>query len=266
MAEVTMPRLSDTMEEGAVSRWLKQPGDHVENGEIIAEIETDKAVMDLMAFESGTLQTILVPEGQTVPIGEPIALIGEGIAEAAATTPPTSGTDQAPMEEGAPVSNVRTTAEARGRCSSARQPRSRAMANPLVSGSKRRRWPARWPWSSGSTCARYREPVLVGGSSKITSRNSSRALVVRRRLQPYLLTPAPDAPAASQAVPAIPVAPQAAPSGRASPVMPMSRVRRAVARAMSEFDGSRAPYLCHQRDRHDRSVTTAPGDQHRRCG
>src|SRR6266508_1328360 len=91
MAEVTMPRLSDTMSEGTVGKWLKQPGDKVENGEIIAEIETDKATMELQAFESGTLQKILVPEGQTVPIGQPIsaigwpiALIGDGAAEAEA--------------------------------------------------------------------------------------------------------------------------------------------------------------------------------------
>src|SRR5437762_2052738 len=73
MAEITMPRLSDTMSEGTVGKWLKQPGDKVENGEIIAEIETDKATMELQAFESGTLQKILVPEGQTVPIGQPVA-------------------------------------------------------------------------------------------------------------------------------------------------------------------------------------------------
>lgn len=86
MAEVTMPRLSDTMAEGAISKWLKEPGDQVEVGDIIAEIETDKAVMELEAFDSGTLLKILVSEGQVVPIGTPIALIGEGKVEA--ETPP----------------------------------------------------------------------------------------------------------------------------------------------------------------------------------
>ena len=88
MAEVTMPRLSDTMSEGAVGRWLKKPGDAVADGEIIAEIETDKATMELQAFESGTLQKILVPEGQTVPIGQTIAIIGDGAAPAEAAAPP----------------------------------------------------------------------------------------------------------------------------------------------------------------------------------
>jgi len=78
MAEVTMPRLSDTMSEGSVGRWLKKPGDRIENGDIIAEIETDKATMELQSFESGTLQKILVEEGKVVPIGQVIALIGDG--------------------------------------------------------------------------------------------------------------------------------------------------------------------------------------------
>ena len=55
MAEVTMPRLSDTMSEGSVGRWLKKAGDTIENGEIIAEIETDKATMELQSFESSDL-------------------------------------------------------------------------------------------------------------------------------------------------------------------------------------------------------------------
>src|SRR5215470_15457499 len=87
MAEVTMPRLSDTMSEGSVGRWLKKPGDHVEKDEVIAEIETDKATMELVAFESGTLQQILVEEGKVVPIGEVIGVIGDGPAAAAPKKP-----------------------------------------------------------------------------------------------------------------------------------------------------------------------------------
>ncbi|MDQ2999190.1 MAG: E3 binding domain-containing protein, partial [Chloroflexota bacterium] len=125
MAEVTMPRLSDTMSEGAVGRWLKKPGDAVADGEIIAEIETDKATMELQAFESGTLQKILVPEGQTVPIGQAIAIIGDGAApaeEAAPAAPepqaaeasvPTAGQQQAPAEEGGTEAIARNTAEAK---------------------------------------------------------------------------------------------------------------------------------------------------------
>jgi pyruvate dehydrogenase E2 component (dihydrolipoamide acetyltransferase) len=83
MADITMPRLSDTMSEGAVGRWLKKPGDKVQKDEVIAEIETDKATMDLVSFEDGTLQEIVVPEGKIVPIGEVIGIIGNGPAKAA---------------------------------------------------------------------------------------------------------------------------------------------------------------------------------------
>lgn len=88
MAEVTMPRLSDTMSEGSVGKWLKQVGDKITDGEIIAEIETDKATMELQSFESGTLQRILVEAGKVVPIGEVIAIIGNGAAPAASAPTP----------------------------------------------------------------------------------------------------------------------------------------------------------------------------------
>lgn len=78
MPEITMPRLSDTMEEGVVVSWLKQVGDPVERGEILAEIETDKALMELEAYDSGVLEQILAAEGARVPIGTPIGLIGDG--------------------------------------------------------------------------------------------------------------------------------------------------------------------------------------------
>ncbi len=83
MADVTMPRLSDTMEEGTIASWLKKPGEQINKGDVIAQIETDKATMDLTAFEAGTLQEILAPEGSTVAIGQPVARIGKGAATAA---------------------------------------------------------------------------------------------------------------------------------------------------------------------------------------
>ena len=87
MADVTMPRLSDTMEEGTIASWLKKPGEKVDRGEVIAQIETDKATMDLTAFEAGTLQEILAPEGTTVAIGQPVARIGSGKSAPAAAAP-----------------------------------------------------------------------------------------------------------------------------------------------------------------------------------
>jgi pyruvate dehydrogenase E2 component (dihydrolipoamide acetyltransferase) len=78
MSEVNMPRLSDTMQEGTLSRWLKKQGDEIKKGDILAEIETDKATMDLEAYDAGVLEEILVQEGETVPIGQVVARIGNG--------------------------------------------------------------------------------------------------------------------------------------------------------------------------------------------
>jgi pyruvate dehydrogenase E2 component (dihydrolipoamide acetyltransferase) len=75
MAEVVMPRLSDSMEEGTILQWLKQPGDEVAVGDELVEIETDKANMAYEADVAGTLVEIIVQEGETVPIGSPIARV-----------------------------------------------------------------------------------------------------------------------------------------------------------------------------------------------
>jgi pyruvate dehydrogenase E2 component (dihydrolipoamide acetyltransferase) len=81
MSEVVMPRLSDSMEEGTILSWLKQVGDEVAVGDELVEIETDKANMAYEADVAGTLQEILAQEGETLPIGSPIARIGDSNGE-----------------------------------------------------------------------------------------------------------------------------------------------------------------------------------------
>ena len=75
MPEITMPKLSDTMTEGTLLRWRKKKGDKVEVGDILAEVETDKATMEMEAFEEGVLTDIYVPEGGKVIVGAAIALV-----------------------------------------------------------------------------------------------------------------------------------------------------------------------------------------------
>ena len=75
--ELTMPQMGYDMQEGTVVRWLKAEGSNVELGEPVAEIETDKAVVEFESYASGVLQKILVSEGSTVPVGEAIAVVGE---------------------------------------------------------------------------------------------------------------------------------------------------------------------------------------------
>lgn len=75
--EITMPKLSDTMTDGQFISWRKNIGERVERGDIIAEVETDKAVMELEAFASGILIKTMAKEGETVPVGTVLGLIGE---------------------------------------------------------------------------------------------------------------------------------------------------------------------------------------------
>ncbi|MGW5383302.1 dihydrolipoamide acetyltransferase family protein [Nocardia sp. NPDC003963] len=109
MPEIVMPRLSDTMEDGVVATWLKQVGDPVARGEIVAEIETDKALMELEAYEDGVLEQILAEAGTRVPIGEPIALVGDGSAAGAAPTGQERSGAGAARDDDGPASAPRAT-------------------------------------------------------------------------------------------------------------------------------------------------------------
>jgi pyruvate dehydrogenase E2 component (dihydrolipoamide acetyltransferase) len=84
--EITMPKLSDTMEEGKIIRWLKHPGDQVHPGDALAEVETDKADMVMEAFDDGVLEEIRLKEGESAPVGATIAILrgaGEKTAKSA---------------------------------------------------------------------------------------------------------------------------------------------------------------------------------------
>src|SRR5215475_2490940 len=87
MPIITMPKLSDTMVEGTIARWKKKQGDTVETGDILAEVETDKATMEMEAFDDGVLKEIYVADGGVAKVGEKIALVlaeGESADSAAA--------------------------------------------------------------------------------------------------------------------------------------------------------------------------------------
>jgi pyruvate dehydrogenase E2 component (dihydrolipoamide acetyltransferase) len=97
--EIKMPRLSDTMEEGAISTWRKHPGDTVAVGDVLVEIETDKAVMEYEAYQAGTLSKILVDEGQVAQIGAAIALIDDGTGSGASAAPAEADNSKRPSGE-----------------------------------------------------------------------------------------------------------------------------------------------------------------------
>jgi pyruvate dehydrogenase E2 component (dihydrolipoamide acetyltransferase) len=94
-----MPRLSDTMEEGVLSLWLKHEGDTVSKGDALAEIETDKATMELEAYENGVLEKVLVGEGTTVRIGGRLAVIGDGSGTGSSAAEPEAEPAAAPSTD-----------------------------------------------------------------------------------------------------------------------------------------------------------------------
>ena len=96
-SRVVMPKLSDTMEEGRILRWLRKEGDPIETGQALAEVETDKATVEMEAYSNGTIRKLIAVEGQFAKVGELIAIIGAAgedisslvpAAGAAASTPP----------------------------------------------------------------------------------------------------------------------------------------------------------------------------------
>ena len=113
---IEMPKLSDTMTEGTVVRWLKKEGEEIEIGDIIAEIETDKATMEMEAFDEGTLSQISVPEGGKAPVGSVIAILledGEEAGEAApAATTPAKPADSTPPGISSALESAAATVQA----------------------------------------------------------------------------------------------------------------------------------------------------------
>ena len=115
--QVIMPKLSPTMEEGQISRWLKKEGDKVSMGEPLAEIDTDKATMEMQALANGVLRKIIVGEGQAAPLGQLIAIIGEPnediaslISEAPAAAPAPAKQEEKPAEQPAPRPQAKAAA------------------------------------------------------------------------------------------------------------------------------------------------------------
>ena len=109
---VNMPRLSDTMEEGTVASWLKKVGDKIEEGDILAEIETDKATMEFESFNEGTLLHIGVQEGETTMVDELLAIIGDEGEDISALLNPTAAVEETTQEQtDSPVEAAATVVE-----------------------------------------------------------------------------------------------------------------------------------------------------------
>src|SRR5690606_10121793 len=107
---IQMPKLSDTMTEGTIQKWLVKEGDAVSAGDPLAEVETDKATLEMEAYVGGTILKILVGDGQTAPVGAPIAVVGKPgedwqavVGEAKAPSAPAAAPASAPVAAPAPA-------------------------------------------------------------------------------------------------------------------------------------------------------------------
>ena len=106
MAEIIVPELAESITEGTIAQWLKQPGDTVEKGEFIVELETDKVNVEVISEEAGVVSELLAAEGDTVQVGQVIAVVGAGSGAAAAPAPKApeaEATPAAPQATAAPV-------------------------------------------------------------------------------------------------------------------------------------------------------------------
>ena len=214
MSEITMPRLSDTMQEGTIKK-----------GDILAEIETDKATMDLEAYEAGTLQQVLVQEGETVPIGQVVALIGTGaVAQQPAQPAPAAaraGADGAGASppEGPPKAEASTqgpvTAESGESGAVKTSPLARRMAE--------------------EHSIDLSQVQGTGPGGRVV-RDDIEDFLEKRGAPPAPAAPAPAAPAAPAPMPAAP--PPAAPAPAAAPpeteLVKLSRVQMLIARRLTE--------------------------------
>jgi pyruvate dehydrogenase E2 component (dihydrolipoamide acetyltransferase) len=231
--EILMPALSPTMTEGNLAKWLKKEGDEVRSGDVLAEIETDKATMEVEAVDDGTIGKILVPEGaQGIKVNAPIALLlGEGeeasaltSLAAAAPEPPSAAPSRqqqesspppAAMSEAAPLSELAPTGE-RGD--------GRIFASPLA---------RRMAQLAGLDLAAIRGS---GPQSRIIKADIDAALSAARA------APATARPAAAPSGPSLPPAAPALPKERVAALAgnppyterPLNAMRRVIARRLTE--------------------------------
>lgn len=216
VVEVTMPQMGADMVEGTVITWFKQVGDSVEVGDIIAEIETDKANVELEAFEAGTMRQHVVTEGDVVPVGEVIALLGgagEALPDVAKQPAAETPVRRTPEAEPVPV-NAETPA---------------VSAEPVAgSGSATKTLDGRLrisPVASRIAAENGFDPSSIAGSGpdgRILRRDVEAAIAAK---------PTVAAPALAASAPAL-----------ADETVPLSRMRQTIARRMSQSKQTQPHY------------------------
>ena len=239
-AEVVMPRLSDSMEEGKVVRWLKKVGEPVQKGEPLAEIETDKATMEMEAYDSGTLERVLVDEGQSAPVGEPIAYIREAqearpaapSAERAAALPvQPSPRERIPQEAPVQAGLAEMPRPGEAQAPAAPTPMERIKASPIA---------RRLAEEHGIDLGKLRG---TGPDGRITKEDVEAYI---RPAQPQVAAVAPPvaegAPAPAPPRPAPPPTPAPAAPAAEAEIVGLSRMQATIAKRMAESK-ARVPHF-----------------------
>ena len=250
-----MEALSPTMEEGQVVKWLKSEGDGVANGDVIAEIETDKATMELTARGDGVLRIILVAEGGTAPVGDVIALIGaadEDISEfqpAAGAASPVNGTGRSEAAAAPGHAGGVSETAAAGEISAAAGEDSAATGPAVAAGSP-----------GGGIDGRIKASPLArrlatesGVALSSMSGSGPAGRIVKRDVEAAIAAgPTPGVAAVAAASPATAASPAAAPAPAAAPPpavpafvpsgaefddVPLSQMRKTIARRLTESIG-----------------------------
>jgi pyruvate dehydrogenase E2 component (dihydrolipoamide acetyltransferase) len=231
--EILMPALSPTMTEGTLARWLKKEGDAIKPGDIIAEIETDKATMEVEAVEEGILGRILVPAGTAgVKVNQPIALLtapGEALPPAAASAAPASA-PAAPSPTAPPAAPVTASpapaaAQPGPAAAAPATPPPRAAEERIIASPLARRMARQ----AGLDLATIRGS---GPNGRIVKADIEAALA-RRAAPAAAMAPAPSVAAPSPAAPAPSPVPAPAPAAPHR-LVPHSTMRKVIARRLSE--------------------------------
>ncbi len=223
---VRMPKMSDTMTEGTIAAWLKQVGDKVKSGDVLAEVETDKATMELENYEDGTLLYTGPKAGEAVAVDGILAIIGEEGADIQALLGGQSGgaaPAAAPAETAPPAATATPAAPAAPPQPAAAAPAGRVLASPLAKSIAKEK---------GINLAQV---VGSGDNGRIVQRdveNFKPSAVPAPQAAPVAATPAPATVSAASAAPAAPSAPAAADSTYTD--TPVSQMRKVIAKRLSE--------------------------------
>ena len=225
ITRVVLAKLSPTMEEGTIVKWSKQEGDAIKVGDVLAEIETDKANMEMEALGAGVLRKLLVPAGGKAPVGALIGVIadaGEDIAPTLAEAAKTAAAAPAPAPPApAPVASAAPASPAPTAAAAPRAPIAAAPPAPPPAAAASGRVKAS-PLAR-AIASRSNVPLAAVAGSGPGGR------IVKRDVEGYIASPAPARSAPAAARPAAPV-----PTVVAGTALPLSSMRRTIAKRLSE--------------------------------